>query len=71
MRHLQPITHRGRIVALVISDHAIIDDTLAPDEHRHVKAMCLYALQLADHDPPGRYTDTAAHAYALKACSPR
>jgi hypothetical protein len=64
MANLQPITHRGRIVAIVIAGRAIIDDTLAVDEHRHVQAMCLYALEIADRERPGPYTDAAAERYA-------
>jgi hypothetical protein len=68
MGNLQPITYEGRIVAVVLVGRAIIDDTLAPDEHRHVRAMCLYALEIADRDRPGPYNDAAADAYARMAC---
>lgn len=64
MPNLQPITHLGRIVAIVIAGQAIIDDTLDPDEHRHVQAMCLCALEIADRERPGPYRDAAAERYA-------
>ncbi len=71
MRTLQPITHRGQIVAIAVAGHAIIDDTLDPDEHRHVQAMCLYALEIADGERPGPYTNAAAEQYACLAAGRR
>jgi hypothetical protein len=69
MRNLQPITHAGRIVAIVIAGQAIIDDTLDPDEHRHVQAMCLYGIEIADGERPGPYTDAGAEQYARVAAA--
>ena len=66
MRNLQPITYQGRIVALVIGDRAIIDDTSAPDAQRHVKAMCLYALELDERQRAAIYRDAAVDAYARR-----
>ena len=66
---MQPITYQGRIVALVIGDRAIIDDALAPDGQRHVKAMCLYALELDEWQRAAVYMDAAEDAYARRACS--
>ena len=71
MRPLQPVTHRGRIVAIAIAGQAIIDDTLPPDEHRHVQAMCLYALEILDGERPGPYTDATAETYAHQALTRR
>ncbi len=71
MNNLQPITHHGRLSAVVIAGQAIIDDTLPPAAHRHVQAMCLYALEISDHARPGPYTDHAAHAYATQILQPR
>lgn len=67
MRNLQPITHQGQLVAIVIAGQAIIDDTLTPPAHRHVQAMCLYALELAQQGRPHSYTDTDAEQYARAA----
>jgi hypothetical protein len=67
VRTLQPIIHRGQIVAIVIAGQAIIDDTLQASEQTHVQAMCLYALEIADGARPGPYTDAGAEAYARRA----
>lgn len=67
MKTVQPIIHQGRIAALVVAGQAIIDDTLPPHEHRHVQAMCLYALEVADRDRPGPYSDPDADTYARQA----
>ena len=67
VRNLQPIIHDGRLAAVVIAGHAIIDDRLEAAQHRHVQAMCLFAIQIADRERPGPYTDTAAERYARHA----
>jgi hypothetical protein len=69
MRTVQPITHHRRLVAIVVVDHAIIDDSVPAGERRHVQAMCLYALEVANGTLPGPYTDTAAERYAHTALS--
>jgi hypothetical protein len=69
MRNLQPITHNHRLAAVVIARQAIIDDTLGPKQHRHVQAMCLYAIEIADRERPGPYTDADAERYARRATS--
>jgi hypothetical protein len=69
MQNLRPITHQGRLAAIVIAGQAIIDDTLSPEQQRHVKAMCLYALEIAERTRPGPYTDAGADAYAHHALS--
>jgi hypothetical protein len=48
----------------VRNGQAIIDDTLPADDQRHVQAMCLYALEVADGTRPGPYTDARADTYA-------
>jgi hypothetical protein len=67
MRRIQPIIHRGQLSAVVVDGLAIIEDTLTEAAHRHVQAMCLYALEIADHERPGPYNDAAADAYAQAA----
>ena len=64
MSNLQKITHNGRVAALVVADQAILVDGLAEDEERTVKAMCLYALEIAAGLQPGPYTDERALHYA-------
>jgi hypothetical protein len=67
MPTLQPITHRGRLAAIVVADQAILDGSVSPEDERHVKAMCLYAMEIAAGDRRGPYTDPAADAYAKDA----
>lgn len=67
MRNLQPIVHHGQLAAVVIGGLAIIDDTLTDRAHRHVQAMCLYALELEDREGAGAYSDADADAYARAA----
>ncbi len=67
MSRLQQITHNGELVAIVLADQAIIDDTLPAGERPKVQAMCLYALQIQAGELPGPYTDDKANAYARAA----
>jgi len=67
MSRLQQITHNGELVAIVLADQAIIDDTLPASERRQVQAMCLYALEIQAGELPGPYTDDKANAYARAA----
>jgi hypothetical protein len=71
MPNLQPIKHCGRLAAVVVAGQAIIDDVLPDEEFRHVEAMCLYALELAEDRRAHTYTDQDADAYAHAALSPR
>ena len=71
MRNLQPITHQGRLVAVVTCGQAIIQDNLPAAQLRHVQAMCLYALELAERGQAHSYTDTDAAAYARRATARR
>jgi hypothetical protein len=64
MRQIQPIEHRGRVVAFVAGDRAIVSDELGTDAHRLVQAKCLYALEIQASERAGPYTDAAATRYA-------
>lgn len=70
MRNLQPIIHQGQLAAIVVGGLAVIDDTLSDEAFRHVQAMCIYALQIADRERPGPYKDAVADAYARAATAP-
>jgi hypothetical protein len=71
MSSLQQITHNSELVAIVLADHAIIDDTLPATERVYVQAKCLYALQIQAGELPGPYTERKANAYAHAATSSR
>ena len=71
MREIQPIIHHGTLAAVVIAGQAIISDTLPKHQHTIVKAMCLYAIEIADGRLPGPYSDTRALAYAHMAAATR
>jgi hypothetical protein len=64
---LQKITHNGRVAALVVADQAIVLNGLGEDEERTVKAMCLYALEVAAGREHGPYSDERAIQYARRA----
>lgn len=69
MTNLQPIIHDGRLAAIVIAGQAIIDDTLTEHDRQHVKAMCLYALEIEDGRRTGPYNATDALSYAQEAAN--
>jgi hypothetical protein len=71
MRQLQPITHRGRLVAVVVAGQAMIRSCLSAEDLIEVQAKCLYALELADAGRAAAYTDTDADAYARAAARQR
>jgi hypothetical protein len=71
MSDVQPIIHRGRLAAIVVAGQAIIPGAIPDREQLTVKAMCPYALKIADGLRPGPYTDTAALAYAHAAAAQR
>ena len=71
MSEIQPIIHRGRVAALVVAGQAIIPDALPSQEQATVKAMCLYALEVAEGRLPGPYSDARALAYARAAAAKR
>lgn len=68
--NLQRIIHNGQLVAVVVAGQAIIEDTLSDERFRHVQAMCLYALDLAEEGQANSYTDADADAYAQTAPGP-
>jgi hypothetical protein len=71
MSEIQPIMCHGRVTAVVVAGQAIIPDAIPEREQLTVKAMCLYALEIAEGLRPGPYTDTAALAYAHAAAAQR
>jgi len=71
MSKVQPIIHQGRVTAVVIAGEAIIPDALPSQERATVKAMCLYAIEVADGRLPGPYSDAQALAYAHMAAAKR
>jgi hypothetical protein len=64
---LQKIVYRGRMAAVVIADQAILADPMPEPDERTVKAMCLYALDVAAGHEPGPYSDDRALRYARRA----
>ena len=63
--------YQGRVVAAVISGRAIISEALPKNDQLIVKAMCVYALDIAEGRVPGPYSDIAAHTYARAAVAAR
>ena len=68
---LQPIIYNGELAAIVLSEHAIVRTALPRQDLRHIKAMCLYALELDDDGRSESYTDADADAYARAALARR
>jgi len=68
---VQPIVHNGRLVALVVDGQAIISERVPKPEQWTVKAMCLYALEVAAGRLPGPYSAARALAYARAAAAAR
>jgi hypothetical protein len=67
MSGMQKIVYNGRLAAVVLADQAILTDPLPEQDERTVKAMCLYALEVADGLQPAPYTDERALQYARRA----
>ena len=63
----QRIIYNRRLAAVVVADQAIILDELPDDEQRTVKAMCLYALEVAAGRERGPYSNERALQYARRA----
>jgi hypothetical protein len=67
MTQLQTIIYKGHVAAVVVADQAIVLDGLSEPKQHTVKAMCLYAMEVADGLHPGPYTDQLALEYAGQA----
>ena len=67
MSDMTKIIYNGRLAAVVLADQAILTDPLPEPDERTVKAMCLYALEIAAGLQPGPYTDENALEYAHRA----
>jgi hypothetical protein len=63
---MQKIVYNGRLAAVVLADQAILTDPLPEPDERTVKAMCLYALDVAAGLQPAPYTDERALQYARR-----
>jgi hypothetical protein len=75
MKHVQPITYRGRTVAACTHERFFLADYLerrAPDdpERVFVTMMCAYAGDVVSGVLPGAYVDTNARRYARAALIP-
>jgi hypothetical protein len=69
---VQPIIHRGRLVAVATSTEFVLVDRLAraqphDPERMFVVFMCVYAGDVANGVLPGPYNDVAARCYASAA----
>ena len=71
MSEIQPIIHHGSVAGVVVADQAIIPDALPGQEQMIVKAMCLYALEVAEGRLPGPYSDARALARFLRGQKPK
>ena len=67
MTNLQKITYNGQLAAVVLAEQAIVVDELPADDERTVKAMCLYALEVAAGRERGPYSEERALRYAARA----
>ena len=65
--NMTKIIYRGRLAAVVIAGQAVLTEELPEPEEGTVKAMCLYALEIAAGQQPGPYTDDDALEYADRA----
>ena len=68
MIELQPITYRGRLVAVATSTRFFLSDELEDrtdqDDLGMVVFMCAYAIDIATGQLPGPYRDKDARRYA-------
>jgi hypothetical protein len=68
---IQPIIHKGQLAAVVADGRAIIRESVPEREQPTVKAMCLYALEIAEGRLPGPYSAAEALVYARAAAANR
>ncbi len=67
MTGVQQIHYRGRLAAVVVGGQAAtIDAQLAGEELVDVQAMCLFAIEIANGEQPGSYSDQRAVAFAAQ-----
>lgn len=66
MPAVQQIHYRGRLAAVVVGEQATIDARLAGEELVDVQAMCLFAIEIANGEQPGTYSDQRAVAFAAQ-----
>jgi hypothetical protein len=66
MPGVQQIHYRGRLAAVVLGEEATIDAQLAGEELVDVQAMCLFAIEIANGEQPGTYSDQRAVAFAAQ-----
>ena len=71
MADLQTILYNGRLAAVVAGGQAIIPDSVPDRDLPTIKAMCLYALEIADGRIAGPYSTAHALAYARAASAAR
>jgi hypothetical protein len=71
MADIHPIMHNGRLAAVVAGRQAMIRDSVPDRDLPTIKAMCLYALEVADGRIPGPYSSAQALAYARAASAAR
>ena len=71
MAELQTIVHNGRLAAVVAGGQAMIRDSVPDRDLSTIKAICLYALEVADGRIPGPYSSARALAYARAANAAR